>query len=72
MTSLCFFHPSIEINVPPFDNDFHPKTKVFKNQDAFIFTLARSPHFSSNGPSDMVYELLQYYFVPNDFVNGLG
>jgi hypothetical protein len=56
---------------PPFVNDFHPKTKVISNQDAIIFTLAHSPHLSSNGPSVMVYELLQYYFVPNDSVNGL-
>jgi len=57
---------------PPFANDFHPKTKVILNKDAFIFALACSPHLSSGGLSSMVYELLQYYFVPNDLMNGLG
>jgi len=29
-----------------------------------------SPHLSSNNPLNMVYELLQYSFVPDDFASG--
>jgi hypothetical protein len=36
----------------------------------FIFSLACSPHLSSNNPSGMVYELLWYYFIPKYSTNG--
>jgi len=38
--------------------------------EAFIFALVCSSCLSFNAPLGMVYEFLQDYFVPNDFVNG--
>jgi hypothetical protein len=70
MKVLRLLHPLTKVDLPLFVNDFHPKTEVTLSQKAFNFTLAHSPHFSSNGPSSMVYELLQNCFVPNDFSNG--
>jgi hypothetical protein len=63
---LCFFHPLVEVDLPPFVDDFHHETKVILDWEAFMSTLVHSPHLSSNGPSCMVYELLQDYFFPND------
>jgi len=40
------------------------------DREAFIYALMHSPHLSSNSPLNMVYELLQYCFVPNDFASG--
>jgi hypothetical protein len=34
--------------------------------------LAHSSYLSSSGPSDMVYELLWDYFVPNDSTSGFN
>jgi hypothetical protein len=72
MGVLHLFHPLVEIDLPIFVDEFHPKTKVILNQEAFNFALVRSPCPSSNGPSNVVYELLQYYFVPYDFANGFN
>jgi hypothetical protein len=44
--------------------------EVILDQKAFTFALAHSPHLSSNGLLGMVYELLQDYFVLDDFGNG--
>ncbi len=44
--------------------------EVTLDQKAFISALVRSPHLSSSGPLGMVYELLQNYFVLNDFGSG--
>jgi hypothetical protein len=54
---------------PPFVNDFHPNIEVTLDQKTFISALVRSPRISSNGLSNMVYELLQHYFVPDDFAS---
>jgi hypothetical protein len=70
ITTLCFLHPLVIIDLPPFVNDFHLQTKVILNRKTFIFTLAHSPHLSSSGPSSMVYELLQDYSIPKDSTNG--
>jgi hypothetical protein len=55
---LCFFHPLAKVDLPSFIDDFHPKTKVILDQEAFIFALARSPPLSSCGLLGMVYDLL--------------
>jgi len=52
------FQPLIEVDLPPFIDDFHFEMKVTLDHEAFISTLAHSPRVSSNGPSGMVYELL--------------
>jgi len=59
-----FLHLLAEVDLPPFVDDFHLETKVILDQKTFISILACSPHFSFGGPSNMVYELLQNYFVP--------
>jgi len=59
-----------EVDLASFVDDFHLETEVTLNQEAFVSTLACSPPLSSNGPSGMVYELLQNCFVLDDFVNG--
>jgi hypothetical protein len=53
-----FFHPFEKVDLPPFVDDFHLKMKVTLNQEAFVFALARSSHFSFDGPLDMVYDFL--------------
>jgi hypothetical protein len=53
------FHPLVEVYLFPFVDDFHPKTKITLDWEAFIFVLIHSSHFSSSGPLGMVYELLQ-------------
>jgi hypothetical protein len=60
----------IEVDLASFVDDFHLETEVTLNQEAFVSTLASSPPLSSNGPSTMVYELLQKKFVPDDSVSG--
>ncbi len=72
MWILCLFHPLAKVDPPPFVDDFHLQTEVTLNWEAFIFALARSPCLSSSGLLGMVYELLQDYFVLNDFVNGFN
>jgi hypothetical protein len=51
-------HPLVEVDFFSFVDDFHPKTKVILNWEAFIFVLTCSSCLFSNGPSSMVYELL--------------
>jgi len=58
MGVLCFFHPPIEVDSPPFVDVFHHETKVILDQDTIVFALACSSHLFSGGPSNMVYELL--------------
>jgi hypothetical protein len=67
---ICLLHLLAEVDLPPFVDDFHLETKFISNQKTFISVLVCSPHFSSSGPSSMVYELFQNYFVPNDSTNG--
>jgi hypothetical protein len=64
------FHLLAKVNLPSFIDDFHLKMEVILNWEAFVFTVAHSPWFSSDGLSSMVYELLWDCFVPNDFANG--
>ncbi len=70
MRVFHLLHLLIEVDFPPFVDDFHLETKVTLDQKTFISILAHSPHFSFGGPSSMVYELLQNYFVPNDYTSG--
>jgi hypothetical protein len=42
---------------------------VTLNWEAFIFVLACLSCLSSYNPLSMVYEVLQDYFVPDDFLN---
>jgi hypothetical protein len=42
------------------------------DREAFIYVVMYSPRLSSNSPSNMAYELLQYCFVLYDFVNGFN
>jgi hypothetical protein len=65
-----FLHPLVEVDLPPFINEFHLEIEVTLNREAFISALACSPCVSSIGPLDMVYELLQNCFVLNDYMNG--
>ncbi len=44
--------------------------EVILYQKAFIFALVRSPHLSSHSLLGMVFELLQDYFVLDDFGSG--
>jgi len=57
MGILCLLHSLVEVDIPTFINDFHPKMEVTLDQEAFIFALACSPFFF-NGILGMVYELL--------------
>jgi hypothetical protein len=60
---LCLLHPLVEVDFPPFVDDFHLEMTITLDQKAFIFNLAHSSRFFSNGPSSMVYELLRNCFV---------
>jgi hypothetical protein len=55
---FTFFTHQQRLTFPPFVNDFHSKTKVTLDWETFISTLACSPHLSSIGSSNMMYELL--------------
>jgi hypothetical protein len=46
MGVLCFFHSLVEVDFPPFVDDFHHETKVTLNHKAFVSALVRSPHLS--------------------------
>jgi hypothetical protein len=69
---VCLLHPLAKVNLPLFVNDFHPKIEVTLNQDAFNFDFVFLSHFSLDGPSSMVHELLRNYFVPNDSTSGFN
>jgi len=60
----------VEIDLPPFFDDFNPKMDLVFDREAFIYALMHSPHLSSDNPLNMVYELLRYCFVPDDFASG--
>jgi hypothetical protein len=66
---FCFLQQLVEVDLPPFIDDFHLEMEVTLNQRAFIYVLVYSSCFSSNGFSPMVYEFWQDCFVPNDFAN---
>jgi hypothetical protein len=52
------FHPPTKVDLPPFVDDSHPEMNVILNREAFVSTLACSPHLSFDGLLGMVYELL--------------
>ncbi len=52
------FHPLVEVDLPPFVDDFNPKMDLVLDGKAFIFASLHSSHLSSNNPLNMVYELL--------------
>jgi len=68
--ALRHLHPLAKVNFPPFVNDFHPKMDLVLDKKAFIFIVACFPCLSYDGLSNMVYELLQDCFVPNDSTSG--
>jgi len=70
IATFCHLHPLVEVDLPPFVNNFHLETNLVLDKKIFIFTLTCFPHLSSNDPSSMVYELLWDCFDPNDFANG--
>jgi hypothetical protein len=70
MRVFHLLHLLVEVDFPLFIDDFHHETKIILDQQTFIFVLVHSPHFSFGGPSGMVYEFLENYFVPNDFTSG--
>jgi hypothetical protein len=70
MKVFRLLHLLVEVDLAPFVDDFHLKTQIILDQRTFISALACSPPFSFVGPLGMVYELLQNYFVPNDFTSG--
>jgi hypothetical protein len=65
-------HPFVKVDLLPFVNDFHLEMEVTLDRKTFISTLACSPHLSSDGPSYMVYQLLQDYFVIHHYANGFN
>jgi hypothetical protein len=67
---LHLLHLFVEVDIPPFIDDFHLETKVIFYWEAFISAFVRSPCLSFGGPLDMVYELLWDYFIQHNFANG--
>jgi len=63
------FHPLVEVDLPPFVDDFNLEMDLVLDREAFIYVLTHSPHLSSDSPLNMVYELLRYCFVPYDFAS---
>jgi len=53
MRVFRLLHLLVEVDLPPFVDDFHPKRKIILDQQTFISALARPPHFSSGGPLGM-------------------
>jgi hypothetical protein len=51
-------HAHGKVDLPLSVNDFRLRMKVTLDRKAFVYTLTRSPHLSSNGALNMVYELL--------------
>jgi hypothetical protein len=58
MRVFHFFHPIVEVDFPPFVDDFHLEMEVTLDREAFVFALACLPHLYSGGVLGMVYELL--------------
>jgi hypothetical protein len=51
-------HPLVEVDLPPFVNDFHLELDLVLDIEAHIFSFMCLPRFSFGNPSSMVYELL--------------
>jgi hypothetical protein len=64
------FHSLVEVDHPPFVDDFHPEMEVTLDWEAFVFALAQLPHLFFDGPLGMVYELLWDCFFLNDLASG--
>ncbi len=62
----------VEVDLVLFVDDFNPKMDLGLDRKAFIYALMHSPRLSFDIPLNMVYELLRYCFVPNDFASGFG
>ncbi len=58
ITALYHLHPLVEVDLPSLVDNFHLKMDFFKNKEAFISTLTRSPCLSFHDPLNMVFELL--------------
>jgi hypothetical protein len=71
MGVLCFLHPPIKVDFPPFVDNFHLETKVTLDWEAFVSALVHSPRLSFGGLLNMVYELLENCLVPDNSTNGL-
>jgi hypothetical protein len=67
--ALHHLHPLVNVELPLFVDDFHLETNLTLDRKTFIYTLTHSPCLSSNNPLILVYELLQDYFVFEDFTN---
>jgi hypothetical protein len=70
IVALRYLYPLVEVDLPPFVDNYHPKMDLVLDRKAFIYALTHFPHLSFNSPSGMVYELLWECFVHDDFVNG--
>ncbi len=68
--TLCHLHPLVEVDLPPFVEDFHPEMDLVLDRETFIYALTCSPHLSFGNPSSMVYGFLCDWFVLDDFISG--
>jgi hypothetical protein len=56
--ALHHLHPLVEVDLPPFVEDFHPEMDLVLDRETFIYALTCSPHLSFGNPSSMVYGFL--------------
>jgi hypothetical protein len=50
IATLHHFHPFVEVDLPPFVDDFNPKMDFILDKEAFIYVVTYSPCLSSNSP----------------------
>jgi len=55
IVALCHLHPLVEVDLPPFVNNFHPKMDLVLDKETFIYALTHFPLLSYGGPLGMVY-----------------
>jgi hypothetical protein len=72
IASIRHLHPLVGVDLPPFVNNFHLKIDFVLDRNGFISILTRFPCLSSNDALGTVYELLQDYFVFDDFASGFA
>jgi hypothetical protein len=58
IVALRRLHPLVKVDLPPFVDNFHPKTNFILHIEALVYALKHFPHLSLDGPLGMVYELL--------------
>jgi len=58
ITALHHLHPLVEVDFPPFVDDFHLETNLIFDREALMFALTHPPCLSFDGPLGMAYELL--------------